>query len=79
MPDRKHIIVQADRETGDWKYDTIEAAGTVDLYDHMRMEDTPDAFHTMHYVTPEIRANLPAGMTLDVESDHIIAVTIKMV
>jgi len=77
--ERKHITVDADRVSGEWNWDTIAFAGTVDLQEHMGKEDTYDAFHTMHYLTPEIRAGLPESIALDVEADNIIAVTIRLV
>lgn len=76
---RHHITVRADRRTGEWIEGSMEYAGEVDPHEHMKKVDSADVFHTMHYLTHEIAAKLPAGANIDVNSDTDVAVTITRV
>ncbi len=73
---RHHITVEADRATGEWRPGTIQYAGTVDVLEYMEQPDTETVFHTMHYLTRKIRAELPSDAKIDADGEIDIAVTI---
>lgn len=74
---RHHITVQADPTTHEWQLATIEYAGEVNLKEYMGKQDTANVFHTMHYLTQEIKERLPEDVLPQAQKHNDIAVTIR--